>query len=183
MAFNFFNDGVHRIIRVSADSTVSASDFSDNVYYVTADLSGGSVTTTFDAGIPDGYIIHAGVYVEQDANRHSLFTSTPLVEQFANNKGVAAADGGSYIDIEGVATFVKSGTQWIQVEGFQSNLDSSDDQVVFVSVNTFAEVPAPNTVNAGTSYFVLNDPNPTLNGLWSAAGADIGNTAVYWENS
>lgn len=50
-------------------------------------------------------------------------------------------------------------------------------------VETYAEVPAPNTVDVGTIYTVTDDPNGDLNGTHTALGAAPGSLAKYWDQS
>lgn len=130
MTFNFF-DGVASVLpdvinRVSTDTTVTAEDFIRGKYRITADLSAGNVTTTFDVGIPNGSIIYVGVSVESGANQHILFSSDPAAKPFADNKGNAEADGGAHIDIEGFAIFKVTADNIIQIDGQASDMGEDD---------------------------------------------------------
>lgn len=183
MTFNFFEDnGLPREVhRVSTDTTVTAADFIRGVHYITADLSGGDVTTTYDVGIPDGYIIYAGVYVESDPNKHLLFSSDPASVPFESNRGVIDPDFGSHIDVEGVAAFKFDGGVIRQFDG------SAADMIVDtglsptqVSVNLHSQIPDPSAVISGSVYYVSNDPNPLLNGFHLATG-QTGSPATGWE--
>lgn len=52
-----------------------------------------------------------------------------------------------------------------------------------LTVATYAELPAPNTVTAGKTGIVTNDPDPALNGNHLALGANPGSNATYWKQA
>ena len=184
MTFNFFEDnGLPREVhRVSTDTTVTAADFIRGVHYITADLSGGDVTTTYDVGIPDGYIIYAGVYVESSPNKHLLFSSDPVNLPFESNRGVVDPDFGSHIDVEGVAAFKFEGGVIRQFDGSAADMIVDDGAPVatHINVDLHSDIPDPSTVISGSTYYVENDPNPLLNGLHLAVGV-TGSPATSWE--
>lgn len=185
MTFNFF-DGVASVLpdvinRVSTDTTVTAEDFIRGKYRITADLSAGNVTTTFDVGIPNGSIIYVGVSVESGANQHILFSSDPAAKPFADNKGNAEADGGAHIDIEGFAIFKVTATNIIQIDGQASDMTQAIGAPTVGSANTVAELPDPTTLIVNSIYYVSNDPNSLLNGQYIAVGASVGDYATSWE--
>ena len=49
--------------------------------------------------------------------------------------------------------------------------------------NKYSDLPSPTTVLSGFIVFVLNDPNPTLNGQHIAVGSDDLLSATYWKSN
>ena len=185
MTFNFF-DGVASVLpdvinRVSTDTTVTAEDFIRGKYRITADLSAGNVTTTFDVGIPDGSIIFAGVYVESGTNKHNLFSSDPAALPFEPNKGSSDADGGAHIDVEGWAMFEVKGGVIKLINGTAADMTEWSGLPTIGTSNTVAGLPDPSTLITNSVYSVSNDPDPSLNGQYLAVGGDVGDFATDWE--
>lgn len=107
------------------------------------------------------YVVEGGVYVVQDfevsvddEDARDLLTEMELNQRavIANPDRVDRWDG----------------TQWLEGK-------------VEEEVETYEELPPPNTVDVGTEYTVTNDPEDTLNGKHIAMGAAPGSLATYWD--
>jgi len=64
----------------------------------------------------------------------------------------------------------------------QANNDAIAElaELVVTPVNTLDDLPNPTTQKSGKQFFVVNDPDETLNGFHFAAGANVGQPAKYF---